>query len=235
MEAFRLTGKTAIVTGAGAGLGNSMAAGLAEAGARVALIDIRPDIGEITKRMCGDGRELVGVQANLTDREDLKRGFGQCLRFLGGVDILINNAGMQVRGRAEEIDLGDWDRLMELNVTALFEMSRLAAREMMKKGYGKIINAASKGGVAQLTKAFSNEWAGHGINVNAIAPGYMDTALNTTLMADQERYREITLRIPAHRWGQPEDLIGTVIYLASRASDYVSGAVIPIDGGYLGR
>ena len=251
MEAFRLTGKTAIVTGAGAGLGNSMAAGLAEAGARVALIDIRPDIGEIAKRMCGDGRELVGVQANLTDREDLKRGFGQCLRLLGGVDILINNAGMQVRGRAEEIDLGDWDRLMELNVTALFEMSRLAAREMMKKGYGKIINvasmlsffgglncspyAASKGAVAQLTKAFSNEWAGHGINVNAIAPGYMDTALNTTLMADQERYREITLRIPAHRWGHPEDLMGTVIYLASRASDYVSGAVIPIDGGYLGR
>ncbi len=251
MEAFKLTGKNAIVTGAGAGLGNSIAAGLAEAGAKVALIDIRPDIGEIAAGMSGNGMELVGVRADLMNREDLRRGFEECLGLLGGVDILVNNAGMQVRGRAEDIPLCDWDRLIELNVTSLFEMSQLAAREMFKKGYGKIINvasmlsffgglncspyAASKGAVAQLTKAFSNEWAGRGINVNAIAPGYMDTALNTSLMADEERYREITLRIPAHRWGRPEDLTGTVVYLASRASDYVSGAVIPIDGGYLGR
>ncbi len=251
MEAFKLTGKNAIVTGAGAGLGNSNAAGLAEAGAMVALIDIRPDIGEIAAGMSGNGKELVGVRADLMNREDLRRGFEECLGLLGGVDILVNNAGMQVRGRAEDIPLCDWDRLMELNVTSLFEMSQLAAREMFKKGYGKIINvasmlsffgglncspyAASKGAVAKLTKAFSNEWAGSGSNVNAIAPGYMDTALNTSLMADEERYREITLRIPAHRWGQPEDLTGTVVYLASRASDYVSGAVIPIDGGYLGR
>ena len=185
------------------------------------------------------------------DRSDLPRAFDECVRLLGGLDILVNNAGMQVRGKAEEIPLDGWDRLIELNVTAVFEMSQLAARQMLPQGYGKIINvasmlsffgglncspyAASKGAVAQLTKAFSNEWASKGINVNAIAPGYMNTALNTKLLNDPERYHEITLRIPAVRWGEADDLKGTVVYLASHAADYVTGAVIPIDGGYLSR
>lgn len=251
MNLFDLTGKKAIVTGAGSGLGNSIAIGLAEAGAEVAIIDLMPDVAEVAARMSEGGKKFYGVRANLMDRSDLPRTFDECVRLLGGLDILVNNAGMQVRGKAEEIPLDGWDRLIELNVTAVFEMSQLAARQMLPQGYGKIINvasmlsffgglncspyAASKGAVAQLTKAFSNEWASKGINVNAIAPGYMNTALNTKLLNDPERYHEITLRIPAVRWGEADDLKGTVVYLASHAADYVTGAVIPIDGGYLSR
>lgn len=251
MNLFDLTGKKAIVTGAGSGLGNSIAIGLAEAGAEVAIIDLMPDVAEVAARMSEGGKKFYGVRANLMDRSDLPRAFDECVRLLGGLDILVNNAGMQVRGKAEEIPLDGWDRLIELNVTAVFEMSQLAARQMLPQGYGKIINvasmlsffgglncspyAASKGAVAQLTKAFSNEWASKGINVNAIAPGYMNTALNTKLLDDPERYHEITLRIPAVRWGEADDLKGTVVYLASHAADYVTGAVIPIDGGYLSR
>lgn len=251
MNLFDLTGKKAIVTGAGSGLGNSIAIGLAEAGAEVAIIDLMPDVAEVAARMSEGGKKFYGVRANLMDRSDLPRAFDECVRLLGGLDILVNNAGMQVRGKAEEILLDGWDRLIELNVTAVFEMSQLAARQMLPQGYGKIINvasmlsffgglncspyAASKGAVAQLTKAFSNEWASKGINVNAIAPGYMNTALNTKLLNDPERYHEITLRIPAVRWGEADDLKGTVVYLASHAADYVTGAVIPIDGGYLSR
>jgi len=251
MNLFDLTGKKAIVTGAGSGLGNSIAIGLAEAGAEVAIIDLMPDVAEVAARMSEGGKKFYGVRANLMDRSDLPRAFDECVRLLGGLDILVNNAGMQVRGKAEEIPLDGWDRLIELNVTAVFEMSQLAARQMLPQGYGKIINvasmlsffgglncspyAASKGAVAQLTKAFSNEWASKGINVNAIAPGYMNTALNTKLLNDLERYHEITLRIPAVRWGEADDLKGTVVYLASHAADYVTGAVIPIDGGYLSR
>lgn len=251
MNLFDLTGKKAIVTGAGSGLGNSIAIGLAEAGAEVAIIDLMPDVAEVAARMSEGGKKFYGVRANLMDRSDLPRAFDECVRLLGGLDILVNNAGMQVRGKAEEIPLDGWDRLIELNVTAVFEMSQLAARQMLPQGYGKIINvasmlsffgglncspyAASKGAVTQLTKAFSNEWASKGINVNAIAPGYMNTALNTKLLNDPERYHEITLRIPAVRWGEADDLKGTVVYLASHAADYVTGAVIPIDGGYLSR
>lgn len=251
MNLFDLTGKKAIVTGAGSGLGNSIAIGLAEAGAEVAIIDLMPDVAEVAARMSEGGKKFYGVRANLMDRSNLPRAFDECVRLLGGLDILVNNAGMQVRGKAEEIPLDGWDRLIELNVTAVFEMSQLAARQMLPQGYGKIINvasmlsffgglncspyAASKGAVAQLTKAFSNEWASKGINVNAIAPGYMNTALNTKLLNDPERYHEITLRIPAVRWGEADDLKGTVVYLASHAADYVTGAVIPIDGGYLSR
>lgn len=251
MNLFDLTGKKAIVTGAGSGLGNSLAFGLAEAGAEVAIIDLMPNVAEVAAQMSEGGKRFYGVCANLMERDDLLRSFDECVRLLGGLDILVNNAGMQVRGKAEEIPLEGWDRLIELNLTAVFEMSQLAARQMLPQGYGKIINvasmlsffgglncapyAASKGAVAQLTKAFSNEWASRGINVNAIAPGYMNTPLNTKLLHDPERYHEITLRIPAVRWGEPEDLKGTVIYLASHAADYVTGAVIPIDGGYLSR
>ncbi len=251
MNLFDLTGKKAIVTGAGSGLGNSIAIGLAEAGAEVAIIDLMPNVAEVAAQMSEGGKRFYGVRANLMDRADLPRAFDECVRLLGGLDILVNNAGMQVRGKAEEIPLDGWDRLIELNLTAVFEMSQLAARQMLPQGYGKIINvasmlsffgglhcspyAASKGAVAQLTKAFSNEWASKGINVNAIAPGYMNTPLNTKLLNDPERYHEITLRIPAVRWGEPDDLKGTVIYLASHAADYVTGAVIPIDGGYLSR
>ena len=252
MDLFSLQGKKAIVTGAGGGLGNRIALGLAQAGATVAIIDRLDSTGQIAEEMSSDGLKFYGITADLTNRESLREGFYQAVEQLDGLDILINNAGMQVRGRAEDIPLEQWDKLMELNLTAAFEMSQLAARKMIaEKRGGRIVNvasmlsffgglhccpyAASKGAVAQLTKALSNEWAGYGINVNAIAPGYMNTPLNTKLMADEERYKEITLRIPAHRWGTPEDLKGTVIFLCSKAADYISGAVIPIDGGYLGR
>ena len=245
MNLFDLTGKKAIVTGSCQGLGRSIAEGLAQAGASVCLMDLNPDCAAVAQEMSAGGLAFEGVTADLTDRKDLERGFLEAVSKLGGLDILVNNAGMQVRGDAEEIELSRWDKLVELNITAVFELSQLAARQMIPQGGGKIINvasmlsffggfrcspyAASKGAVAQLTKACSNEWAGKGINVNAIAP------LNTTIINDPERNREITLRIPAHRWGLPEDLKGTVIYLASGAADYVSGAIIPIDGGYLGR
>lgn len=251
MDLFDLNGRKAIVTGAAAGLGQKIAQGLAEAGATVAVIDRIDETEKIAASMAAGGLKFCGVQADLLDRENLKKGFGLAVEKLGGLDILVNNAGMQVRGPAEEIPLEKWDRLIELNITAVFEMSQFAARLMLKGKGGKIINvasmlsffggyvcspyAASKGAVAQLTKAFSNEWASKGINVNAIAPGYMDTALNTAIINDPVRNHEITLRIPAQRWGKPEDLKGTVIFLASRASDYVTGAVIPIDGGYLSR
>lgn len=251
MEYFNLTGKKAIVTGAAAGLGKSIAEGLAESGADVAIIDIIQNVEEVAEKMSKDNHKFYGIQANLMDREDLIRGFEKAYQKLDGIDILVNNAGMQVRGKAEDIPLDKWDKIMELNITAVFEMSQLAAKKMIRRGYGKIINVASmlsffgglncapysatKGAVAQLTKALSNEWASKGINVNAIAPGYMDTALNTAIINDPARYHEITLRIPANRWGKANDLKGTVIYLASKASDYVTGSIIPIDGGYLGR
>lgn len=251
MNLFDLNGKRAIVTGGCSGLGKSMAEGLASVGVTVALIDRNPKTNQIAQEMSKNGMNFHGITSDLTNRDDLVTGFQEAIQRLGGLDILINNAGMQVRGSAEEIPLERWDMLIELNVTAVFGMCQLAARKMIPQCSGKIINvasmlsyfgglncspyAASKGAVAQLTKALSNEWAGKGINVNAIAPGYMDTPLNTAIINDPERNKEITLRIPAHRWGKPEDLIGTVIFLSSAASDYVSGAVIPIDGGYLGR
>lgn len=251
MDMFDLTGKKAIVTGACQGLGKSMAEGLAQAGAKVCLIDRIDEAANIAEQMCKDSMKFVGVTADLTNRKDVVRGFEEAVEKLGGIDVLINNAGMQVRGKAEEIEMPKWDKLVELNITAVFEMSQLAARKMIAQGSGKIINvasmlsffggyacspyAASKGAVAQLTKAFSNEWAGKGINVNAIAPGYMDTPLNTAIINDPVRNHEITLRIPVHRWGTPDDLKGTVVFLASKAADYISGAIIPIDGGYLGR
>lgn len=252
MNLFSLDGKRAIVTGAAGGLGKGYALALAQAGAAVAILDILPETSAIARDMAGDEGNIIGIQANLMDRDSLRSGFDTAVQALGGLDILINNAGIQVRGKAEEIALDAWDRLMELNLTATFEMCQLAARQMLAQGTGgKIVNvasmlsffgglnccpyAASKGAVAQLTKALSNEWAGMGINVNAIAPGYMDTPLNTKLREIPERDAEITARIPAHRWGLPEDLSGTIIYLCSSASDYVCGTVIPVDGGYLGR
>ena len=169
---------------------------------------------------------------------------------MGGLDILINNAGIQVRGKAEEIELNAWDRLIELNLTATFEMCQLAARQMLIQGQGgKIVNvasmlsffgglnccpyAASKGAVAQLTKALSNEWAGQGINVNAIAPGWIKTNLSAPLVADPERYNSVKARIPQGDWGTPEVFKGVAVLLASDAGSYINGVTIPVDGGYL--
>ena len=252
MELFDLTGRTAIVTGAATGLGRAIAMGLHMAGAEVAIIDIRPDIEQLAVMMSEGSHKVYGVQGDLSNRDDLKRAFSEAVSNLGGkLDILVNNAGIVIRHFCEEFPMDDWDKVMEINLNAVFQLSQLAAKLMLHQGKGKIINmasmlsftggfrvsayAASKGAVGILTKSMGNEWAGRGINVNAIAPGYMDTDLNAALKSDPVRNEQILARIPAGRWGRPEDVQGAVIFLASDASDYLNGAIIPIDGGFLSR
>jgi 2-deoxy-D-gluconate 3-dehydrogenase len=239
------------VTGGASGVGRGLVEGLHEAGAEVAIIDITDQIDAIANEIGRSGAKVFGIKGNLGDREQLKQAFQASVAKLGGtLDILVNCAGIQRRNPCLDFTAKDWDDVIELNLTATFLLSQLAGRIMAEKNKGKIINiasllsffggytvpayAASKGAVAQLTKAFSNEWASLGVNVNAIAPGYMDTPLNTAIMADQERNSKILARIPAGRWGTPADMKGLIIFLASEASNYVNGAIIPIDGGYLG-
>lgn len=236
---FDLTGKNAIVTG-NRGLAIGMANGLEQAGANVVLIG----------RSVPEGCPFPVAIADLSKRDQLKAGYEQAKAMLGGqVDILVNNAGIQRRHELEEFPIEDWDEVIETNLTAVFELCQLAGRDMIERGYGKIINiasmitffggmripayAASKGGVGQLTRALAVGWAGKGINVNALAPGYMATDMNTALIEDKDRNASILARIPAHRWGDPEDMAGPCVFLASSASDYLNGAIIPVDGGYL--
>lgn len=247
-----LTGKKAIVTGAAQGLSRGMAEGLMEAGAEVCIIDINPRTPAVAQELTGKGYVCHGVIANLGDGESLNAGFEAAVEKLGGrLDILVNGAGVQKRHPSEEFPYEDWEFVLNINLNAVFRLCQLAGKQYMaQRSRGKIINiasmlsffggytvpayAASKGGVAQLTKALCNEWAGKGINVNALAPGYMDTEMNAALTdPDNPRYREITDRIPAHVWGTPEDMKGPCVFLASAASDYLNGAVIPVDGGYL--
>lgn len=251
MDRFDLTGKKAIVTGAAQGLSNGMAEGLMEAGAEVVILDLSPKVEEAAAKFAAKGFKCHAVRANLGIREEREGAFAKAVEILGGLDILVNGAGVQRRHKSEEFPLEDWDFVINVNLTTVFAMCQLAAREYLKKGSGKIINiasmlsffggytvpayAASKGGVAQITKAFSNEWAGKGININALAPGYMDTEMNVALINDPGRNHEILSRIPAGRWGTPEDMKGVVVFLASHASDYLNGAIIPVDGGYLNR
>lgn len=247
-----LTGKTAIVTGGAQGLSKGMAEGLMEAGARVCIIDINPCTEAVAKELTAQGYECCGVVADLGKGESLQEGFHEAVRKLGGhLDILVNGAGVQKRHASEEFPYEDWEFVLNINLNAVFRLCQLAGQQFMKQGTGgKIINiasmlsffggytvpayAASKGGVAQLTKALCNEWASKGIQVNALAPGYMDTEMNTALTDESNpRYKEITDRIPARVWGTPEDMKGPCVFLASAASDYLNGAVIPVDGGYL--
>lgn len=249
---FNLAGKKALVTGASRGLGRGLAEGLLEAGAEVAVTSSSRAIFSAAEEMEQEmARPVHPIQADLSDRAQLSRAFGEGLKALGGLDILVVNHGIQRRHPAENFPVEDWDLILETNLTSMFLLNQLAGRVMLAQGYGKIINiasllsfsggftvpayAASKGGVAQLTKALSNEWAGRGVNVNAIAPGYMATDSTAALIADPVRNRDISARIPAGRWGRPEDLKGIVVFLASEASDYVHGTVIPVDGGWMGR
>lgn len=253
LNCFSLEGKKAMVTGGAAGLCYAMAEGLHQAGAEVLLLDVSPTVGEAAARLGASGAPVHGVQGDLSDWEGIPALYEKALAVLGGrVDILVNGAGIQFRCKAEDFPPERWRKILDINLNAVFRMAQLAGRTMLAQGGGRIINiasmtsffgsemipaySASKGAVAQLTKALSNEWAGRGVNVNAIAPGYMVTRLTADMEEkNPQQYAEITGRIPMHRWGQPEDLQGTVVFLASEASAYVTGAVLPVDGGYLGK
>lgn len=249
---FDISGKKAIVTGAAQGLGKGMAEGLMEAGAEVVLFDQNPSVVDTAVNYVKLGYPCHAIIGNVGAKEPREAAFQSALHLLGGrLDILVNAAGIQRRHFCEEFPLEDWDAVISINQTAVFALCQLAARVMIPQGSGKIINiasmlsffggytvpayAASKGAVAQLTKACANEWASKGIQINALAPGYMTTDMNTALINDEGRNSEITARIPAHRWGTPDDMKGPVCFLASSASDYLSGAIIPVDGGYLNR
>jgi 2-dehydro-3-deoxy-D-gluconate 5-dehydrogenase len=244
---FDLTGRRALVTGGGGGIGRGLARALRDAGATVAVLGRSESADEAARELGG-----VAVRADLADRTELQRGFAEAVDRLGGLDVLVNAHGIGRASDAVDHELADWDDVIEVNLTATFELCRLAGRLMLEQGSGKIVNiasmlsfqggyrvssyAASKGGVAQLTMALANEWAPHGVNVNAIAPGYVKTALNARIWRDDpERTAQITVRIPAGRWGEPDDLAGAVVFLSSAASDYVHGAILPVDGGWLSR
>ncbi|MVB11976.1 2-dehydro-3-deoxy-D-gluconate 5-dehydrogenase [Caprobacter fermentans] len=252
MNSFDLSEKNALVTGGTRGLGRGMAEGLAEAGAKVVILGSSSTVLKTAEELRAKGLDVSAVQGDLSDKDGMPALFEKAVALLAGrIDILLNNAGIQRRNRCEDFTSEDWDAVININLNAVFQMCQLAGRKMLAQGSGKIINlasmlsffggftvpayAASKGGVAQLTKALSNEWAGSNIQVNAIAPGYMDTEMNTKLIEDQSRKKEILGRIPAGRWGTPEDMKGIAVFLASSASDYINGAVIPIDGGYLAK
>lgn len=251
VDMFDLTGKKAIVTGGTRGLGHGVAEGLMEAGAEVVLIGSSERVYVTEEEFFKRGLKVHAVQADLGSEDQLTQGFEKAITFLNGqLDILVTAAGVQRRYQSEEFPWKEWEYVLDVNLTAVFKLCQLAGKIMLKQGSGKIINfasmltffggytvpayAASKGGVAQLTKALSNEWAGKGINVNAVAPGYMVTEMNTNILNNDVRNASITARIPKGRWGTPDDMKGICIFLASHASDYINGAVIPVDGGYLG-
>ena len=248
MNLFDLTGKKALVTGAGSpvGLGRAMAQGLKEHGAEVAILSRSQRIFDVAKE---DG--FIAVQADLSHRDELARGFNEAVEKLGTLDILINNHGITRVQEALTFPIDAWDAMLETNLTSVFLLCQLAAPIMMKKGYGKIINmasmatffgltqipsyVASKGGIGQLTKALASEWSASGINVNAIAPGLIETEMTNRLKTNPTRREYFFTRIPAGRFGQPEDLKGTAVFLASHASDYVHGVIVPVDGGFTAR
>jgi 2-deoxy-D-gluconate 3-dehydrogenase len=250
-DPFRLDGLCALVTGAGTGIGAALAVALAEAGADVACHGNRHAPTETAARVTALGRRAAIVAGDLGDPAVATGLCDKAAAALGSVDILVNNAGIIRRAPAAESTDADWEAVLAVNLTAVYRLCRAAGKQMLARGRGKIVNissllafqgginvpsyAASKGAVAQLTKALANEWAGRGVNVNAIAPGYVRTDNTAALAADATRNRQILERIPAGRWGDPADLGGAVVFLASRAADYVSGHVLVVDGGWLGR
>jgi 2-deoxy-D-gluconate 3-dehydrogenase len=251
LDTFKLDGCVALVTGGATGLGRAAALGLAEAGADVAVLGRTHDPAETRQAIEALGRHALSFRGDLTTPVFRNLVVDDILRRWGRIDILVNNAGTIARGPAADADESEWDRVLELNLTTLFRMCQRVGRVMLEQKRGKIINlasllsfsggvnvisyAASKGGVAQITKALANEWAKSGVNVNAIAPGYMLTEFTRILYEDPVRSRQINERIPAGHWGQPDDLKGAVVFLASRASDYVHGHVLVVDGGWMAR
>lgn len=253
LDSFRLDGQVALVTGCRRGIGRAIARALAEAGADVVGVSasMEPSGSLIEQDVTATGRRFKGYACDFGDREALYRFIEQVRAGFPQIDILLGNAGTILRKPAAEHPDEYWDRVMEVNLNAQFVLARELGREMLKRGSGKIIftasllsfqggiavpsYAASKGGVAQLTMALANEWAGKGVNVNAIVPGYIATDVTAALRENPQRNRAILERIPAGRWGRPEDLAGAAVFLSSPASDYVHGALVAVDGGWLGR
>jgi 2-dehydro-3-deoxy-D-gluconate 5-dehydrogenase len=253
LDDFGLDGRVALVTGAGQGLGQGLAVGLAEAGADVAVLDIIP-LDETRGQITALGRRCHAMNVDLlqTRTEQAAEIVDECVAELGRIDILVNNAGIIRRSPAMEFGEEDWEEVVRINLNSLWYLSQAAARRFVEQGGGgKIVNlasvlsfsggivvpsyAATKGAVANLTRALANEWAPLGINVNAIAPSYFTTSLTSALRSDAERSEALLVRIPAGRYGEPEDLKGAVVYLSSDAASYVHGATLPVDGGWLAR
>jgi len=252
LDKFKLDGKVALVTGASSGLGQAIAIGLAEAGAHVACHarsagQAQDTIASIVKL----GRRAEAVEGDMAETETPASVVAQTLEKFGQIDILINNAGMIRRAPAVDYTEDDWSTVIQVNLSSVFRLSQAAGRKMIDQGSGKIVNiasllsfqggitvpayTASKSGVAGLTKALANEWAKFNVNVNAIAPGYMETANTSALRADENRNRQILERIPAGHWGSPEDLVGAAVFLSSAASDYMQGHLLVVDGGWMAR
>jgi len=247
---FDLTGRVALVTGANAGIGQAIAVAFASAGADVACVGRTP-AHESMELIAACGRRAAFVQADLSTAEPAERVVEDVVSKFGKIDILVNNAGIIRRADAVDFTEADWDAVVDTNLKSLFFLSQAAGRHMIGRGWGRIINLASmlsfqggvrvasytaaKSGVAGLTKLLANEWATHGLTVNAIAPGYVATANTSALRADPERNRAILGRIPAGRWGDPSDIAGAAVFLASDAASYVQGHVLAVDGGWLAR
>jgi 2-deoxy-D-gluconate 3-dehydrogenase len=251
-QKFGLRGKVALVTGSSQGLGQGMARALAQAGADVIVNGrVASKLAPVVKEIEAFGGKATAIAADLGNRADVQRLIEQAIAWQGHLDILVNNAGTIKRAPSADYTDAAWDLVLNVNLNGVFTAARAAGKHMLARGSGKIINiaslltffggftvpayAASKGGVGQLTKALSNEWSSKGVQVNAIAPGYMRTENTAALQADPVRSKEILSRIPANRWGEPSDLEGAVVFLASSASDYLSGHVMAVDGGWCGR
>ena len=252
LEKFSLAGKKAIVVGGAGDLGKAMVEAISQAGAQTVVIDIDDRLFKICEGFKDNGLDISPIKADISKVSEIKSSYEAALQVLGGkVDILINSAGIQRRYPSEDFPDEEWHKVISINLDATFYYCKYVGNTMLENGGGKIINvasimsylggitipayAASKGGVGQLTKALSNDWAAKGICVNAIAPGYMDTQLNVALINDKKRTDEVFNRVPMKRWGNGEDLKGLTVLLSSSASDYITGCVIPVDGGYLAR
>ncbi|MCR9136224.1 MAG: SDR family oxidoreductase [Alphaproteobacteria bacterium] len=253
MEKFDLTGKTALVTGCKRGIGRGMAEALAEAGANIIGVSasLEPTGSDVEKTVTALGRRFSGYQCDFADRSSLTAFATAVVKDHPVIDILVNNAGTIKRAPAADHPDELWDEVIEVNLSAQFVLTREIGRGMVERGSGKIIftasllsfqggitvpgYSASKGGIAQLTMAFANEWAARGVNVNAIAPGYINTDNTEALRNDPDRSKAILERIPAGRWGVPDDFAGPVVFLASPASNYMHGSIMTVDGGWMGR
>ena len=248
---FRLDGKVAVITGATRGIGRKMAIALAEAGATLALLQRNPEDVTVKNEIENLGQKCMIVPCDMENISEIKNAIPTVVNTLGKVDILVNNAGIQRRSPSVSFSEQDWDDVIQVNLKSVWILCQEAGKYMVPQRKGKIINmasllsfqggltvpayAAAKGGVAQLTKALSNEWAKDNVNVNAIVPGYIETDMNEAIINDETRNRQILERIPAGRWGKPEDFMGSVVFLASDASDYIHGHLLAVDGGWLGR